>query len=80
MLTGFLGSPLGLACEACKLRQPKMTRGLVHGLGPESQWDWFLVGMVAAIALFTMVYAVKLLFFPGEKNKEHIKYTVFKYK
>lgn len=74
----FWGKALG--CDACNLKQPKITQNLVHGVGPESEWDWFLVGAVGLLTVFTLFYAVKLIFLPGEKKKDHIKYTLFHHK
>lgn len=63
------------ACDTCKLRQPKVTQNLTHGAGPESDWDWFIVAIVIAITLLAFFYSVKYLVKPGEKNKNHIKYS-----
>lgn len=63
------------ACDTCKLRQPKVTQNLTHGAGPESGWDWFIVAIVIAITLLAFFYSVKYLVRPGEKNKNHIKYS-----
>lgn len=63
------------ACDTCKLRQPKVTQNLTHGAGPESNWDWFIVAIVIAITLLAFFYSVKYLLRPGEKNKNHIKYS-----
>lgn len=62
------------ACDACKLRQPKVTKEFTHGTGPESDWDWFIVGIVIAITVLALIYSLKYLIKPGEKNKSHIKY------
>ena len=76
MLIAFL--PLRLwACEACRLQQPEITRGITHGAGPDSGWDWFIVGIVALITVLTLIYSVKYLVSPGEKNRKHIKYRIF---
>ena len=64
------------ACDACKLQQPKVTRGITHGTGPESNWDWFIVGVIIIITLLTLYYSLKYLIKPEEKDKNHIKYTV----
>lgn len=67
------------ACETCKLRQPKITKGWTHGVGPESNWDWFIVGLIAAITLFTLIFSIKFLIFPNEKNKKHIKNSILNF-
>lgn len=66
----------GFACDACKLQQPKVTRNITHGTGPESGWDWFIVGVVMLITILAFIYSIKYLIKPGEKNKDHIKYSV----
>ncbi|REC46985.1 hypothetical protein [Chryseobacterium pennipullorum] len=63
------------ACDACKSQQPEITKELTHGTGPESDWDWFIVGIVILITLLAFFYSVKYLVKPGEKDKSHIKYT-----
>ncbi|WP_412850528.1 hypothetical protein ACL0VS_17530 [Chryseobacterium sp. PMSZPI] len=67
------------ACDACKLQQPKITRNFTHGTGPESNWDWFIVGIITAITLTTLVCSFKFLIKPGEKNKEHIKNNILNF-
>ncbi len=64
------------ACDTCKLRQPKVTKEFTHGTGPESDWDWFIVAIVAVITVLAFIYSVKYLIKPGEKSKNHIKYSV----
>jgi hypothetical protein len=66
-----------LACDACQLQQPEVTKDLTHGAGPESNWDWFIVGIVILITVLAFIYSVKYLIKPGEKDKKHIKYSVF---
>ena len=63
------------ACEACKLQQPKVTQYLTHGTGPDGQLDWLIVAVIAVITLVTFYYLVKFLIIPGEKDKDHIKYS-----
>lgn len=65
------------ACDACKLQQPEVTREFTHGTGPEGNWDWFIVGVVVLITVLAFIYSVKYLVKPGEKDKTHIKYSVF---
>jgi len=64
------------ACPVCEKQQPKLLRGITHGAGPESGWDWVIIGAVLAITLCTLVYAVKLLARPGESEKNHIKQSI----
>ncbi|MEJ5106825.1 hypothetical protein [Chryseobacterium sp. MYb328] len=67
------------ACDACTLQQPKITRNFTHGPGPESGWDWFIVGGMALFTLVTLFYSLKFLIKPGEKNKKHIKNNVLNF-
>ena len=67
------------ACDACELQQPKITRGFTHGVGPESNWDWLIVGIITFITLATLFYSFKFLLKSQEKNKEHIKNTVLNF-
>lgn len=66
------------ACDTCKLRQPKVTQDFTHGTGPDSDWDWFIVGLVIAITVVAFAYSVKYLIWPGERNKNHVKYNFLK--
>lgn len=67
------------ACDACQKQQPEITKGFTHGVGPESDWDWFIVGLVALVTLFTFYYSLKFLLKPGEKEGSHIKKSVLKF-
>lgn len=64
------------ACEACKLQQPKITQDFTHGTGPDSGWDWMIVGGISIITIYTLFYSVKYLVKPGEKNRDHIKNSI----
>lgn len=65
-----------VACDACKLQQPKITQGITHGAGPESNWDWVIVAFVIFVALMTLLFSIKFIIWPGEKNANHIKQTI----
>lgn len=65
-----------IACPVCERQQPKILRGIVHGQGPDSSWDYIIVWSVVVITLITLIFAVKWLLKPGEKNKTHIKYSI----
>jgi hypothetical protein len=67
------------ACDACKLQQPKITRNVTHGTGPESNWDWLIVGIITALTLATLIYSFKFLIKPGEKSKKHIKNNILNF-
>ncbi|WP_159477024.1 hypothetical protein [Dyadobacter sp. 3J3] len=62
-----------LACPVCDQRQPKILRGITHGAGPESNWDYLIITSAAAIVILTLFYSVKWLVKPGESSENHIK-------
>lgn len=61
------------ACPVCERNQPKVLKGITHGAGPESQWDYVIVWVTVAIVLCTLFFSVKWLVRPGEKSDTHIK-------
>ena len=63
------------ACDACKLQQPKVTQNITHGTGPGGIADWMIVAVIAVITVFTLIFTLKYLIKPGEKDKNHIKYS-----
>ncbi|MBS1666621.1 MAG: hypothetical protein JST58_04520 [Bacteroidetes bacterium] len=79
LLVGMLLGQIIYACPACEQQPPKITRGLVHGAGPNSQWDFVIVAIIAAITLMTLFFSLKYLIKPGEKDKDHIKQTVLSF-
>jgi len=64
------------ACEVCEKQQPKITRGITHGAGPQSNWDWVIIGVITAITIATFIYSLKYLIRPGEKDSNHIKVSI----
>ena len=69
----LLLSVAGWACPACEKQQPKILRGITHGTGPQSNWDYVIVYIAVGIVLFTLFFSVKWLIRPGEKSVNHIK-------
>ena len=67
-----------LACPVCEKRQPKLLQGITHGAGPESNWDYVIIGTTAAIVLASLYFSVKWLCKPGEAGNDHIKRIIFK--
>ena len=67
---------MALACPSCTAQQPRIVRGLTHGTGPESGWDFVIVFAGLCIFLFTLFYSVKWLIRPGETARHHIKYFI----
>jgi len=64
------------ACPVCERNQPKLLKGIVHGAGPDSQWDYLIIWSVAIIAVASLFYTIKWLVKPGEKEAYHIKYSI----
>ncbi len=74
----FLGlmNQITLACSVCEKQQPKITLGLTHGAGPQSNWDWVIIAVITVITILTFVFSLKYLIKPGEKNSDHIKQSI----
>jgi len=75
VLIGFL-TIIGLianACPVCDKQQPKVLRGITHGTGPDSQWDYVIIAITVLIVLLSLFYSVKWILRPGEKSESHIK-------
>ena len=68
---------ISFACEVCKKQQPKALRGITHGAGPQSDWDYVAVGLTVLVMLISLFYSVKWIIRPGEKEKDHIKNSIF---
>ncbi len=64
------------ACPVCEKQQPKVLRGVVHGAGPDTNWDYLIVGVITVIVLITLYYSMKWLVRPGEDTPGHIKRNV----
>lgn len=72
----FLSTATLMACPVCERNQPKVLKGIVHGSGPDSQWDYLIIAVVAVVVVLTFFFSVKWLIKPGERNEDHIKRTV----
>lgn len=64
------------ACDVCKKQQPKVLQGITHGAGPQSNWDYVIVVVIAVVVLATLFYSVKWLIKPGEQQADHIKHSI----
>ncbi|SEI92838.1 hypothetical protein SAMN04487995_2591 [Dyadobacter koreensis] len=62
-----------VCCPVCDQRQPRLLKGITHGAGPESNWDYLIISAVSVIVLLTFFYSVKWLLQPGEQGDDHIK-------
>ncbi len=78
----LLSTPLlvhvtSVACEVCKKQQPKVLRGITHGGGPQSEWDYVVVLGTVLIAVVSLFYSIKWIIHPGERDTAHIKRSIF---
>lgn len=62
-----------MGCPVCERNQPSALKGITHGAGPESRWDYLIVWITVAIVLLTLFFSVKWIIRPGEKSNAHIK-------
>lgn len=67
---------IAIACPVCEKQQPKITQGLTHGAGPQSNWDWVIIAVITIITVLTFVFSLKYLIKPGEKSTYHIKQLI----
>ncbi|MEO7175779.1 MAG: hypothetical protein ABIV51_07920 [Saprospiraceae bacterium] len=67
---------MAFACPACEKQQPAITKGLTHGAGPQSNWDWVIIVIIVVITVLTFVFSLKYLIKPGENNPDHIKQSI----
>lgn len=64
------------ACPACEKQQPKLLKGITHGTGPQSNWDWVIISVMAIVTVLVLVLSVKCLVKPNEKSENHIKRSI----
>ncbi len=62
-----------MACATCSAQQPKLLPGITHGPGPDSNWDYLIVGVMVFITLYTLYATIKCIVRPAEKDSNHIK-------
>ena len=73
----LLANSAVIACEVCQKQQPKILRGITHGAGPQSEWDYVAVWCIGLIAVVSLIYAVAWTISPGEHSNGHIKRSIF---
>lgn len=69
----LLNTLASIACPVCERNQPKILKGITHGAGPETNWDYVIVGVMSFLVLATLIFSVKWLIRPGEQSEHHIK-------
>jgi hypothetical protein len=80
LLPALIFNGRAFACEACKKQQPKFLQGITHGAGPDSNWDYLIVVVMAGITLYVLLATLKCLIRPAEKNEAHIKRMILNHK
>lgn len=66
------------ACTVCEKQQPKLLRGITHGAGPESNWDYVIILAAIAVVLGTLILSIRHLCKPNENEMSHIKNSILK--
>jgi hypothetical protein len=67
------------SCPVCEKQQPRILKGITHGSGPQSDWDYFIISVAVVVVFATLFFSLKYLLSPGEKSKKHIKRLVLNY-
>lgn len=73
MLPVLLIGLLAIACPTCEIAQPRYFKGITHGTGPQSNWDYLIISVTVIIVIATLLFSIKWLVQPGEKSVTHIK-------
>lgn len=74
LIFGILFSSVAVwSCPVCEKQQPRVLKGIAHGAGPQNNWDYAIISIVAVLVLITLFYSLKYLIKPGEKSTSHIK-------
>lgn len=64
------------ACEACGQNQPKILKGITHGNGPQSNWDYFIVVVMILVTIYSLYATVKCFIKPTERKYSNIKNAI----
>lgn len=76
LIAGFV---VAKACPVCEKQQPEILKGITHGAGPQSNWDFLIVSVAAIIVGATFFFSAKWLIWPEEKGEQHIKRIILNY-
>jgi hypothetical protein len=71
-----LGHTFLMACDVCQKQQPRILKGITHGGGPQSDWDYVLVWCMVTIVAVSAVFSIRWMVRPGEKDRGHIKRSI----
>ena len=76
----FAASIYIYACPVCKRAKAKTAFGSIsHGPGPGTTWDYIAVWVSIAAVLLTLIFTIKFLVKPNEKNSDHIKNSILNF-
>ena len=64
------------ACPACEKQQPKFLKGITHGVGPDSQWDYLIVSLSVIVVFISLFYSIKWMLKPNESMHWQIKNSI----
>ena len=68
------------ACPVCERAKAKTVFGsITHGVGPTSNWDYVAVAIAIISVVLTLIFTIKYLVKPNEKNNDHIKYSILNF-
>ncbi len=68
------------ACPVCERAKAKTLFGnITHGAGPTSNWDYVAVWITVIAVILTLIFSIKYLLKPNEKNSDHIKNSILNF-
>jgi len=68
------------ACPVCERAKAKTAFGSIsHGVGPTSNWDYVAVWTTVIAVVLTLIFSIKYLIKPNEKNNDHIKNSILNF-
>ncbi len=66
-----------ITCPLCEVSQPRIFKGITHGTGPQSNWDFVIIAATALVVLICFYLSIRYIYKPGETNTNHIKNSIF---
>ena len=71
---------IAFGCPVCDRAKAKTAFGNIsHGIGPQNIFDYAAVWIMIGIVVLTLFFTIKWLIKPGEKNTEHVKYSILNF-